>query len=290
MTLVPASSAQLTDRILDWGRPRLRDLPWRKSRDPWSVLVAEVMLQQTQVGRVLPRWSQFLSRFPDPGSCAAAPVAELIKEWSGLGYNRRAVNLHRCAFQLVTVHGGNLPDDLDELLKLPGVGPYIARAVLVFAFERNFAVVDTNVTRILKRHEGRRFKSAEVQELADDLLPHGESWIWNQVLLDFGATICRSRNPLCAECPVSVTCVWGGVGEDPAKFPTGIDRRKLKFEGSDRQGRGRLVEALRNGSVSAEDLTSVMGWGTDVIRAKRIADQLVIDGLILKKGEVYLLP
>ncbi|MEE3116233.1 MAG: A/G-specific adenine glycosylase [Actinomycetota bacterium] len=276
--------------LLEWGRPRLRDLPWRQTRDPWPVLVAEVMLQQTRVDRVVPRWGRFLDRFPDPAACAEAPVGDVLREWSGLGYNRRAVNLHRCATQVVAMHGGDLPADLDALLALPGIGSYTARAVLAFAFEEDVAVVDTNVARVLARRAGRRLTMGGAQALADASVPDEEGWAWNQVMLDLGALVCRARRPRCGECPVSGGCAWQGSGPDPATGSAGVSGTQSRFEGSDRQGRGRLVAALGRGPVAARHLAPVMGWPDDPGRSEQVAAGVVADGLAIRSGSTYRLP
>ena len=154
--------ATLTDRqaaLLEWWDGQRRDLPWRTTRDPWAVLVCEVMAQQTQVARVAERWRPFLDRFPTPAALAEAPAAEAIRWWSGLGYNRRALALHGAAVAIVRDHAGRLPADLDALLALPGIGPYTARAVLAFAFEADHGIVDTNTARVLARWEGRRLRA-----------------------------------------------------------------------------------------------------------------------------------
>ena len=204
--------------VLAWGGPRLRDLPWRRERDPWRILVAEVMLQQTQVDRVIPKWSQFLDAHPTPASCADASLGDVLRLWQGLGYPRRARNLHATATRVTAEHGGHLPDDLDALLALPGVGPYTARAVLAFAFERDVAVVDTNIARVLARTVGERLTPKRAQAAADRLVPTGDGWLWNQVLMDLGATTCRPM-PMCDECPVASACAWrvaGNAEPDPA--------------------------------------------------------------------------
>ena len=209
-----------------------RDLPWRRSRDPWEILVSELMLQQTQVARVLPKYAAFLDRFPTVASCAEGSVGEVVTLWKGLGYNRRAVNLHRCASRVVADHGGSIPDSLDRLLDLPGIGPYTARAILAFAFERDVAVVDTNVGRVLARQVGHQLRPAEVQALADDLVPAGRGWAWNQAMLDHGALVCTKRNPQCGACAVAQTCVWRGVGEDPAVGSAAVSTPQSRFAGS----------------------------------------------------------
>ena len=162
------------DAVLAWGIPQLRDLPWRATREPWPILVAEVMLQQTQATRVAPRWESFLDRFPTPPGCASASLGEVLQEWHGLGYPRRARNLHLTARHIVERHAGRVPDDLASLLALPGVGPYTARAVLVFAHGQDVGVVETNIARVLARTGGQRLTPLAAQRLADSLVPTGE--------------------------------------------------------------------------------------------------------------------
>ena len=273
-------------RVLVWAEAVRRDLPWRRTRDPWSILVAEVMLQQTQVDRVVPRWHSFLARWPDASSCATASLADVLGEWSGLGYPRRARNLWLAAGVVAEVHGGELPDDLDALLSLPGVGPYTARAVLAFAFEQDAAVVDTNVGRVLARRAGRQLTPRQAQQLADDWVPSTAGWAWNQGLLDLGALRCRPSLPDCAGCPVAPTCRWqleGCPEPDPAERSAGVSRRQAPFEGSARQARGRLLRAVQAGPVEDEDLVDVLGWSgrPDAPAAcAAVAASLLADGLV----------
>lgn len=272
--------------LLAWAAGRRDDLPWRHTRDPWGVLVSELMLQQTQVARVAPRWHRFLQRFPSVEACAAASVGDVVEEWAGLGYNRRAVNLHRCATEVVTRHDGAIPDELDALLALPGLGPYTARAVLAFAFERDVAVVDTNVGRVIARQRGLRCTPKVAQSRADELVPIGEGWSWNQAMLDLGALVCTKRTPRCESCPVAATCAWslgGRTDPDPAVGSAGVGRPQDRFEGSFRQGRARLLDALRLGSpVPPERFVAACGWLDRVDgdgNAQRAAASLVRDGL-----------
>jgi A/G-specific adenine glycosylase len=280
--------------LLSWAGDHGRDLPWRRTRDPWEVLVSELMLQQTQVPRVVPRWEAFLERFPDAATCAAAPAGDVVRAWEGLGYNRRALNLHRCAVLVVERHDGVLPDDLEALLALPGIGPYTARAVLVFAYEHDLGLVDTNAGRFLARAgAGRALGVKEAQVLADSLVPPGEGWAWGQAVFDLGALVCLKRSPRCEACPIVASCAWAVAGwpePDPVGGSAGISAPQSTFVGSDRQGRGRLVDALRRGPVETGDLRSVMGW-SDVARAERVAATLVTDGLaVLDPDGVYHLP
>ncbi len=277
--------------MLAVGRHRLRALPWRQTRDPWAVLVSEVMLQQTQAERVVAPYRRFLERFPTATACARAGLGPVLEAWAGLGYNRRARHLHRAAVAVVERHEGTVPDDLGALLALPGVGAYTARAVLVFAFERHEAVVDVNVRRILCRAvAGARLSAPQSQALADTLVPAGRSWEWNQALMEIGATWCTARAPACGSCPLSGACAWFLAPEgtaDPAPAPV----RQARFEGSDRQGRGRLVDALRAGPVPPGRLRAVCGWPQDPDRARRVADALVAEGLAHRgPGNVLVLP
>jgi A/G-specific adenine glycosylase len=282
--------------ILDWWASpgAARDLPWRRTRDPWAILVSEVMLQQTQVARVVPAYHRFLDRFPTVAACAAAPVGDVVRAWAGLGYNRRAVNLHRAA----TACEGRLPTDLAGLLALSGVGAYTARAVMAFAYEADVAVLDVNAVRVLSRLAGERV----TQVAADALVPPGQGWAWNSALLDFGATVCTAASPRCGGCPAAAAsaCAWrrdGGrsvpdAGPDAGPDPGRRLSRQSTFEGSDRQGRGRLVAALRHGPVAVADAAATAGWPGEHERAARAVAGLVAEGLatLSADGESLTLP
>jgi A/G-specific adenine glycosylase len=253
-------------------------MPWRETQDPWHVLVSEVMLQQTHVPRVLPRFERFVSLFPTPRACAAAPLADMLVEWQGMGYPRRCKNLQLAAQMMVERFDGEVP--------------YTARAVLTFAFDADVAVVDTNVARVLARISGTVLNARASQELADEWLPIGFSRDWNQVMMDFGATVCTARKAHCAECPVLAQCVWkgGANGEvDPAKASAFTSKPQAKFAGSDRQARGKLMKALTVGAVTSERLAEVMGL-TDVERALRLAQALVNEGLVEYSTTGYCMP
>lgn len=273
------------NEVLAWGVPRLRDLPWRATRDPWAVLVSEVMLQQTQVARVLPKWSAFMEEFPTTAVCAEAALGDVLRMWQGLGYPRRARNLHAAASAIE--RRGAFPDTLDGLLALPGVGAYTARAVLAFAFEADAAVVDTNVARVLARFAGHRLTPMAAQALADAGLPPGDAWAWNQCLMELGALVCRPQ-PSCGECPLRRRCTWKGKGPDPALGSAGVSRAQAPFEGSDRQARGRLLRAVANGAVRETDAAVTMGVALE--RAERLVASLVADGLLVAESGRLRLP
>ena len=284
----------MQEALIAWWTAHGRDLPWRRTRDPWAVLVSELMLQQTQVPRVVGRWEAFLEQFPTPAACAARPAGDVVTAWAGLGYNRRALNLHRCAVAVCERHGGALPESLDALLALPGIGPYTARAVLVFAFEHDIGLVDTNAGRFLSRAgAGRKVGVKEAQVLADSLVPPDAGWAWGQAVFDLGALVCTRREPKCDVCPIRAWCAWAAAGfpePDPVEGSAGISTGQSPFHGSDRQGRGRLVDALRAGPVTRDRLATVMGWPDDVERAERVAQTLVVDGLVVDDGASLRLP
>ena len=273
----------LQHALLEWGERSRRDLPWRRTRDPWAVLVSELMLQQTQVPRVVPRYEAFLARFPTPAACADAPVGDVLTAWAGLGYNRRAVSLHRCATAICERHDGAVPEDLDALLALPGIGPYTARAVLVFAFERNVGLVDTNAGRFVARAlAGRAVRAREAQELADGVVPRGQAWAWGQAVFDLGALVCAKRDPRCGRCPIAAHCAWNRSGRpapDPVTGSAGISGPQSTFAGSFRQGRGQLLDRLRAGPVDPEGVAAAAGWPDAPERAVEALASLVRDGM-----------
>lgn len=282
-------SAGFVAAVRAWWPTVARDLPWRQVRDPWAIHVSEVMAQQTQVDRVIPKWEAFLEVFPTVYQAASARPAELIELWDGLGYNRRALLLHRCATEVVDTYGGQFPTELAGLLSLPGIGPYTARAIQAFAFERDAAVVDTNVGRVLARVWGTGFGAKDAQALADALVPVGAGWEWNQALLDFGSMVCTKRSPTCAACPAALVCSWRGRGPDPAAGSAGVSVRQSRFEGSDRQARGRLVRKLRSGSLTKPEVVEVLDLD-DLERSERVLASLLKDGLVTQDGVVFALP
>jgi A/G-specific adenine glycosylase len=245
------------------------------------------MLQQTQVDRVVPHYERFVEAFPDPFGCAAAGPAEVVRLWSGLGYNRRALNLHRCAVAVVEEHGGALPADDAGLRGLPGIGAYTSRAVRSFAFAQDVAAVDTNAVRVLARAvSGRGLSVAEASRLGDRLVPPGRSWEFNQTMFDLGATVCTAARPRCDRCPLRRLCAWRRQGADASDpWRAGPARRRQSaFAGSDRQGRGQLLDALRHGPVGRPALATACGWPDDGARAQRVAGDLVAEGFACWSG------
>ena len=259
-----------------------RDLPWRRTRDPWGILVSEVMLQQTQVDRVRHAWPLFLASFPTPSACAEKGQAAVVRQWEGMGYHRRAVALYRCAVKIVEEFEGIVPESEAALRSLPGIGPYTANAILAFAFERDVAVVDTNVARILSRAvAGTPLTQRQSQEIADDLVKANKGWAHNQAMLDFGAMVCRS-SPLCDGCPLKKSCRWARSGfadPDPASKTAGTARPQAAFAGSDRQIRGKLLSLARAGRQNLEDI-SELEKEVGELRVQRLISSLVDDALV----------
>jgi len=256
--------------LLAWFAANRRDLPWRHTRDPYRILVSEVMLQQTQVDRVIPYFERWLEAFPTVQALATAPTADAIRLWAGLGYNRRAVNLQRTA-QAVVERGGSFPEAVDELLELPGVGPYTAGAIACFAFEQDVAFIDTNMRRVLHRLffgvdvPSPSATDREVLAAAATVLPPGEGWTWNQALIEFGALHCTARKPLCVICPLQQECaawpdIQGAIAENGR---TARRKEQVPFKQTNRYFRGRIVDTLRDrdrahSGVALEDLGPIL--------------------------------
>ncbi|MGH2634199.1 MAG: A/G-specific adenine glycosylase [Tepidiformaceae bacterium] len=270
------------------------ELPWRLTRDPYAVLVSEVMLQQTQVDRVLPYYRRWLERWPTVEALAAATPGDVIREWAGLGYNRRALSLQRLAVEVSTHFGGAIPDDFAALRTLPGVGPYTAAAVASFAFEQSVPVADTNIARAVAR-VGLGVAS---QKLAAPLALLAETAAWlpaagvrdhNLALMDLGAIVCRARAPSCDACPLAEVCRWRGAGFPAADAP--LVRAAAPFEHTARFARGRIVDALRAGPVLTEfELAALLPERHAAQLAGYLA-ALERDGLIARAADgVWALP
>jgi A/G-specific adenine glycosylase len=249
---LPADVEGLRAALLAWFDRDGRSLPFRFARDPdaWSVLVSEVMAQQTQVTRVAEKWRAFMNRFPTPTALAAAPTGDVIRAWQGLGYNRRAIDLQRAA-RAIVLAGGIVPGNVESLRALPGVGPYTARAVAAIAFGRPVGAVDVNVRRVLGRLTGAGaapVRPAEMQAAADALVDPARAGDWTHALMDVGATLCRPARTDCAGCPVRPWCAFAAAARPPIPAPAAsappMRRAGLPFQSTTRWLRGRIVDRL----------------------------------------------
>jgi A/G-specific adenine glycosylase len=277
-----------------WYATRARDLPWRRpGTSAWAIMVSEFMLQQTPVARVLPVYEAWLRRWPTPGALADDAPGEAVREWGRLGYPRRALRLHAAAVAIDAQHGGEVPSSLEDLLALPGVGAYTARAVAAFAHRQRHAVLDTNVRRVLARClSGRADAGTSVitaeWALAESVLPSSaeDAATYSVAIMELGALVCTARAPVCTGCPLASRCAWRGAGFPPLDGPT---RKPQTYAGTDRQVRGRLLAVLRDaeGPVPPEALTAV--WADDVQRDRSL-DGLLEDGLVERRGESFSLP
>ena len=273
-------------RVLTWFDEHGRSFPWREHRDPYQTMVAEVMLQQTQTGRVAPAYEAFLVKFPTVSSLAHASAMEVIQAWKGLGYNRRAVDLQRSAQAIEHEFGGVVPEDPRTLRALPGIGEYSASAVACFAYDRQVPVVDVNVRRVLSRavRGSNEVSLDETRKIAGDWLAHGEAYRWNQALMDIGAMVCRIDAPLCAQCPLKLTCAYRAQGKNKLRVAPKLPKQS-RFEGSNRQKRGGIIDHLRKAAedgVSLSALGKVIhpDGGADLMWLVELLEGLERDGLV----------
>jgi A/G-specific adenine glycosylase len=288
VTIAPAVNA--------WFEKNRRDLPWRADDYPaWGILVSEIMLQQTPVARVIPRLEAWLERWPTPAALAAAEPGEAVRAWERLGYPRRALRLHAAAVAITEKHGGVVPSEVDDLLALPGIGEYTARAVAVFAYGKRHPVIDTNVRRVLARAiDGaadagppatrRDLAAMETQLPVSDVAAR----TFNAAAMELGAVICTARAPRCDDCPIASQCAWRLAGYPP--YEGARRSRQKKYEGSDRQVRGIILAALRSatGTLSAASLDEL--W-PDALQRGRVLDGLLTDGLVVGEPQTgYELP
>ncbi|WP_345494716.1 A/G-specific adenine glycosylase [Nocardia callitridis] len=270
------------DALLDWYGETARDLPWRhRGVTAWQILMSEIMLQQTPVVRVEPIWREWVARWPVPSAMASSSQAEVLRAWGKLGYPRRALRLHECARVLTEQHGDEVPEDVEVLLGLPGIGAYTARAVACFAYGQRVPVVDTNVRRVIARavHGRGDAGNPSTRDLAEAeaLLPThiGRAATFSAALMELGATVCTARRPDCERCPLP-ECAWVRAGRPAAD----VVRRAQKYEGTDRQARGRLLDVLRTASGPVERVRLDMAWTRDTGQRNRALDSLLVDGLI----------
>ncbi|WP_243855208.1 A/G-specific adenine glycosylase [Diaminobutyricimonas sp. TR449] len=286
----------LAPTVIAWFRANGRDLPWRRPGYPaWGILVSEVMLQQTPVARVIPRLEQWLERWPTPAALAADAPGEAVRAWDRLGYPRRALNLHAAAVAITERHDGVVPHDVDELLALPGIGAYTARAVAAFAYGRRHPVVDTNVRRVIARAVDGQGEAGPPRTRVDlaameTLLPHdeAEAKLTNAGVMELGALVCTARAPRCEQCPIAELCAWRLAGKPPYEGPRAAVQKK--YEGSDRQVRGLIMAELRASDIPVTHAEIEQVW-SDAPQRERALAGLLADGLVVGDAAVgYQLP
>ena len=271
-----------------WFTAHARDLPWRApGTSPWGVLVSEVMSQQTPVSRVAPQWEEWMRRWPTPADLAAAPTAEVLRAWGSLGYPRRALRLKECAGEIVDKHGGVVPCEVSELLALPGIGDYTARAVAAFAFAQAVPVVDTNVRRVYARAVlGRPLakpQKAELEWIAA-LLPEEDAHIFSAGLMELGAVVCTATAPACGECPIADSCAWLAAGSPPPTAEELAGKKVQKFAGTDRQVRGKIMKVLREAPAPVPQSAIDVVW-PDAPQRTRALYSLLEDGLAVQNED-----
>ena len=266
--------------IFAWQkRHRRNDLPWRKKSDMndlYRVMISEVMLQQTNVPKVKEKYSAFLERFPTVKALAHARQSEVIRAWQGLGYNRRALNLHKMAQIILDEFQGTFPETVDALMRLPGVGPYTAHAVLVFGRNRDLVARDVNVDRVLGRLCSRRPLAEQAQKkVAEDFLPTGQSRIWHEALMDFASMVCTKRRPQCKECPLKELCASYPCAGDFAKKKEEVGRREMGKHVPRRIYRGRIITLLRTQDATVQEIGVAIKKDWDGRRDKRWLQEIL---------------
>jgi A/G-specific adenine glycosylase len=281
--------------VNEWFLREGRDLPWRREGfGAWGILVSEAMLQQTPVARVIPRLEEWLDRWPTPADLASVPAGEAVRAWHRLGYPRRALRLHAAAVLITEQHGGVVPEDIEQLLALPGIGDYTARAVAVFAYGNRHPVVDTNVRRVLARAidgQGEAGLPSTGRDLTamEAILPVGlaDAKLANAAIMELGAIVCTARTPRCDICPIAERCVWRLDGYPAYLGPRAATQKK--FEGSDRQVRGLIIAELRASEipVTADEIDAV--W-PDAEQRERALEGLLHDGLVVTAASGFTLP
>jgi A/G-specific adenine glycosylase len=271
------------EAILAWYAEGARPLAFRRSSDAYAVLVSETMAQQTQAARAAAHWERFMARFPTVDALAGATPAEVLREWRGLGYDRRALALRRAAQMIRDEHGGRVPDSIDGLEMLPGVGPYTARAILAIAFGRAVGAVDVNVRRVLGRlvaGTAGPMPARESQAVADRAVPVDRPATWTHAIMDLGATVCRPRAPRCDACPVRAWCRFAADGASPSTAPTQRPSPKPPFPTTTRWLRGRILDRLRAAPDEAWVKLDAPIGAHDLDRIRAAAIAMASDGLV----------
>lgn len=274
--------SHIEKEITSWFKKNKRDLPWRNTT-PWGVLISEIMLQQTPVNRVEPIWREWIKRWPTPKDLAAATNKDVITAWGRLGYPRRALRLRECAQAIATDFNNKVPDNEQQLKKLPGIGDYTAAAVMAFAFEERSLVLDINIRRLFARiYDGVETPTAAPSKveraLRAELLPKKNAHTWAAATMELGALICTSQKPKCHICPVADSCKWRSLDYPKSDAP----KRTQAWNGTDRQCRGVIVQALRdNSSLTINEIKKLWSLESQVEKAIK---SLLDDGLIQKSG------
>src|SRR6266480_5185929 len=302
----PELVVRVHSSLLRWYAAEQRNLPWRSTQDAYAILVSEIMLQQTQVERVLPKYEQFLAAFPTLADLAAASTANVISVWVPLGYNMRAVRLQSIARQVINEYHGIIPDSIEELLTLNGIGRYTAGAIACFAYKKQVAMVDTNIHRVLHRIflgldlSEPRLTNDQRLTFAEQVLPDGKAYDWNQALMDLGATICTSANPQCSRCPLQDVCKTYAEMSQYSIFPSGTVIRQLRkvaekkeayqkqpFTSTNRYFRGRIVDHLCSLPEGQRVPLTLLGpkikqefQEEDLIWLQQLVEKLAKDGLV----------
>jgi A/G-specific adenine glycosylase len=283
--MTPAEKQKEFTRVLfRWHKTHYRDMPWRQTRDPYRILISEIMLQQTQVERVRLKYKEFLERFPDVMALASAPLGDVLRVWSGLGYNRRARYLHECAKKVLADYGGKFPDDADLLRKLPGIGISTSAAVRAFAFDEDEPMIDTNIRRILARVFFANQKIPSDKELflfGQSLIPKGKGRMWNYAMLDLGATLCTARHHS-DDCPMKE--LHGLVEDFQYKKP------QKPFKHSRRFYRGQIMKLLKEAPAGLAQKELVHGLARSPYDIESIILDLKKEGLVVIRRSRVLLP
>ncbi len=257
--------------IFSWWKKHKRDLPWRHTRNPYKILVSEIMLQQTQVDRVIPKYSEFIQKYPTIYSLARSPIADIIRSWKGLGYNRRSIYLHKTAQEIVLKYYGVFPKDEHILRSLPGIGPYTSRAIMIFSYNADVAAVDINIRKILTHYFFRGIvqKESVIQQTAQHILPQGKSWQWHQALMDYGALELPKLN-----------------------MKNMIRKNRIPFKNTDRYVRGRIIDLLRECDWQEDQFIGeiVSRYKIDALRIRDNLSRLVTEHMIKISGTTISLP
>lgn len=282
----------IRQKVLAWYTKYKRSLPWRETSDPYHILVSEVMLQQTQVSRVIDKYTSFLNEFPTLQHLANASPARIIMAWQGLGYNRRALFLQKTAQAVLREHEGVFPSTLESLTALPGVGDYTARAILAFSFRIAVPMMDTNHRRFYSRvfFGMQHIRDKELLHTAEHILPPNAAYDFNQALMDFGSAICTTKNPKCIQCPLQVYCTAYPHILTHTVANVGKKKKHIPFRDTDRYIRGRIIDYLRMHNTESISTVRELFPDIDEHRFLAVVQGLIRDGLLCRNLDILSLP